>query len=72
MRQRTDAPALHAVLLLPHTENVMPHFYDGYHLIGVHLMWWIFWILFISIMFGAYQPIRRNRGKKKEEVISKP
>ena len=51
----------------------MPYFYDGYHLIGMHLMWWVFWILFISIMFGAYQPIRRNQGKKKKkDAISKP
>ena len=43
----------------------MMHFYDGYHFFGMHLLWWAFWFLFVSIMFGAYQPIRRERVKDK-------
>ena len=49
----------------------MFHFYDGYHFIGMHMMWWVFWILFVSIMFGPYEPVRRNRGKNKEDMLSK-
>lgn len=49
----------------------MLHFYDGYHFVGMHLMWWVFWILVVSIMFGRYEPVRRNRGKKTEDMISK-
>ena len=25
----------------------MFHFYDGYHFIGMHLLWWVFWLAFI-------------------------
>lgn len=44
--------------------SLMFHFYDGYHFIGMHILWWGFWILFIGIMFGAYEPVRRKRGGK--------
>jgi hypothetical protein len=47
------------------------HFYDGYHFIGMHLMWWVFWILFVAVMFGPYEPVRRNRGNTKEDMASK-
>jgi hypothetical protein len=53
-------------------ENVMLHFYDGYHFIGMHLMWWVFWGLFLLILFVPYEPVRRNRRKKNEDKISKP
>ena len=39
----------------------MFHFYDGYHFFGMHMLWWIFWILFISVAFALYQPIRRTK-----------
>ena len=42
----------------------MFHLDDGYHFFGMHLFWWFFWILFISVMFGAYEPTRRKRGGK--------
>lgn len=41
----------------------MFHFYDGYHWFGMHLFWWVFWFLSISIIFGLYEPIRK-RGRK--------
>ena len=53
-------------------ENVMMHFYDGYHFIGMHLTWWLFWGLFLLILFVPYEPVRRNRRKKREDLISKP
>jgi putative membrane protein len=44
----------------------MFHFYDGYHFFGMHLMWWVFWIVFVSVLFGPYEPVRRNRDIKKD------
>ena len=39
----------------------MFHMYDGYHFLGMHLLWWGFWIVMITILFGAFEPVRRNR-----------
>ena len=44
------------------TDSV-PHFYDGYHFFGMHLLWWLFWLAFIGIIFGPYQPFRRSRER---------
>ena len=38
--------------------------YNGYHFMGMHLLWWFFWILFVGGVFGLYQPVRRNRAEK--------
>lgn len=40
----------------------MFHFYDGYHFLGMHLIWWVFWLVFISVVYGAYAPVLRSRG----------
>ena len=32
----------------------MFHLYDGYHFIGMHLLWWVFWFAFISILFSQF------------------
>ncbi len=42
----------------------MFHFYEGYHFFGMHLLWWAFWFLFIVIVFGAFEPVRRKPGRK--------
>ncbi|CAN5893090.1 hypothetical protein BH11GEM2_BH11GEM2_35860 [soil metagenome] len=42
----------------------MFHFYDGYHFIGMHLLWWVFWFAFISLLFRMYEPVPRSRGGK--------
>jgi hypothetical protein len=45
----------------------MFHFYDGYHFIGMHLLWWVFWLAFLSIVFGdvrtSSQKPRRTEWK---------
>lgn len=41
----------------------MFHFYDGYHFFGMHLLWWAFWIAFIGIVFGWYEPVPRRRER---------
>ncbi len=40
----------------------MFHFYDGYHFIGMHLLWWVFWFAFIGIVYAMYEPVPRRRG----------
>ena len=50
----------------------MLHFYDGYHFIGMHLMWSVFWGLFLLILLVPYEPVCRNRRKKNQFMISKP
>ncbi len=37
---------------------------DGYHFLGMHVLWWAFWILSMSILFGAFDPVRRKKGGK--------
>lgn len=42
----------------------MFHMYEGYHFFGMHMLWWMFWIVFVWILFGMYEPVRRTkRGK---------
>ncbi len=40
----------------------MFHFYDGYHFLGMHLLWWLFWIPFVGVVFRAYTS-RRKKDK---------
>lgn len=47
----------------------MFHMYDGYHFVGMHMLWWFFWIVFIGVLFGAYEPVRRNRRRKDETSL---
>jgi putative membrane protein len=42
----------------------MFHFYDGYHFVGMHVMWWLFWLAFIAIIFGVFEQVPRRRGSK--------
>lgn len=44
----------------------MFHFYNGYHFFGMHMLWWFFWIVFFGVIYGAYEPVRRNRRGKDE------
>lgn len=39
-------------------------FYYGYHFWGMHLIWWFFWIVFIVIVFGWFEPVPKKRIKK--------
>lgn len=42
----------------------MFHLYDGYHWLGMHLFWWLFWLLFIALIFGRFEAVPRKRGRK--------
>ena len=36
----------------------------GYHFWGMHLLWWLFWIICLFIIFGWYGPARKRKAKK--------
>lgn len=38
--------------------------YDGYHFFGMHLLWWIFWILLLFLFFGWFQPVPKRRIRR--------
>ena len=42
---------------------------DGYHMFGMHMLWWLFWIVLIGLIFGVYGPVRRNRRRKDENSL---
>ncbi|MEP7344215.1 MAG: hypothetical protein ABI877_03055 [Gemmatimonadaceae bacterium] len=42
----------------------MFHFYNGYHVLGMHLLWWLFWFAFMAVIFGLYEPVPRKRAGK--------
>ena len=43
----------------------MWHMYDGYHFWGMHLVWWIVWILLLGWLFFGIG--RSGRWRSKEE-----
>ncbi|KIA86047.1 membrane protein [Kaistella jeonii] len=40
------------------------HMYDGYNFGGMHLLWWIVWMVFIIWIFFTPWYIPGNRGRK--------
>jgi putative membrane protein len=36
-------------------------FYEGYHIGGMHLVWWIVWIILLFWIFAAPYPIPGQR-----------
>ena len=42
----------------------MWHMYDGYHFWGMHLIWWIAWIIFLVWIFAMPSAFS---GKKREK-----
>ena len=39
-------------------------FYEGYHIWGMHLVWWIIWILLLFWIFAIPYPIPGQRSRK--------
>ena len=39
------------------------HMYYGYHFMGMHLIWWFIWVVFIITLFGWYDPIPKKRRR---------
>lgn len=48
-------------------------FYDGYHFWGMHLIWWIFWLIFIVAILKLFEPVSKNKVKKETplEILQK-
>lgn len=41
----------------------MFRFYDGYHFWGMHLIWWVIWLVFIAWIFLMFTRYGRERDK---------
>ena len=39
-------------------------FYDGHHFWGMHLIWWILWLIFIFWIFATPYDVPGQRKKK--------
>ena len=37
--------------------------YD-YGFFGMHMLWWLFWIVLISVLFGLFEPVPKRRIRK--------
>lgn len=49
------------------------HFYEGSHFWGMHLIWWILWLIFLIWIFATpYEiPGKRKRQKSSLEILQK-
>ena len=36
----------------------------GYDFMGMHLLWWIFWVLILFIAFGWFEPVPKRRIRR--------
>jgi putative membrane protein len=46
------------------------HFYNGYHFLGMHLIWWIVWIALLAWIFFLPLPIpNKNWGPSEESAL---
>ena len=39
-------------------------FHDGFSFWGMHMFWWLFWIVLIVLFFGLATPVPRSRAKQ--------
>lgn len=37
------------------------HYLDGGWFFGMHLLWWLFWIVLIAALFGLFGPVSRKK-----------
>lgn len=44
------------------------HFYEGYHFGGMHLFWWIIWIVLLIWVFATPWPIPGDRRKRERPL----
>lgn len=49
------------------------HFYEGYHFGGMHLLWWVLWMILIIWIFATPYSIPGERKKKNSplEILQK-
>ncbi len=38
-------------------------FHDGFLFWGMHMFWWLFWVVLIILFFGLATPVPRSRAK---------
>lgn len=43
--------------------------WGDYGFFGMHLFWWIFWILAIVVLFSFATPVPKGRGKASETPL---
>lgn len=48
-------------------------FYDGYHLWGMHLFWWLFWFVIIFWLFAtpSWQPAQRKKKDSPVDILKR-
>ena len=39
-------------------------FHDGFLFWGMHMFWWLFWIVLIVLFFGLATPVPRSRARQ--------
>lgn len=49
------------------------YMYNGYHFVGMHMIWWFVWIMFIFLIFGLFQPVSRKKIRENApmEILKK-
>ncbi len=35
-----------------------------YNFVGMHLIWWVFWVALIFVMFGWFEPVPKKRIRR--------
>lgn len=40
------------------------HYFDGGWFFGMHLLWWLFWIVLIAALFGLFEPVPRKKVRE--------
>lgn len=38
--------------------------YGGWGFFGMHVLWWVFWIVLIGGLFSLFTPVPRNRPRQ--------
>lgn len=38
-------------------------FYE-YHFFGMHMLWWIFWVILMFALFGWFEPVPKKRVRR--------
>jgi putative membrane protein len=39
-------------------------YYDGWSFWGMHVFWWLFWIVVIVLLFSPLTPVSRSRRRE--------
>jgi putative membrane protein len=45
------------------------HFYDGGWFWGMHVFWWLFWLVCIILFFGTLTPVPRHKVRETPRQI---